>query len=154
MKNTTLIYLERDGAYLMLHRVKKKEDINRGKWIGVGGKMEENESPEEGALREIAEETGLTVLPEHLHYRALITFVSDTCEGEYMHLFTADTFSGKLRDCDEGTLCWIPKEEVPLLPTWEGDPLFLKRIAEPGPFFTMKLIYRGESLVSATARNL
>ncbi len=154
MKNTTLIYLEQDQKYLMLHRTKKENDINHDKWIGVGGKMEENESPEEGAIREILEETGLTVLPENLHYRGLVTFVSDQSEGEYMHLFTAEQFSGTRKDCNEGDLCWVPKEKVLSLPTWEGDQLFLNRIAEPSPFFVMKLVYVGDKLVFSSVKNV
>lgn len=154
MKNTTLIYLEQDQKYLMLHRTKKENDINHDKWIGVGGKMEENESPEDGAIREILEETGLTVLPEDLHYRGLVTFVSDQSEGEYMHLFTAQRFSGTLKECDEGDLCWVPKEKVLTLPTWEGDRLFLKRIAGQDPFFVMKLVYEGDRLVFSSVKNV
>ncbi len=154
MKNTTLIYLEQDQNYLMLHRTKKKNDVNHDKWIGVGGKMEENESPEDGAIREILEETGLTVLPEDLHYRGLVTFVSDQAEGEYMHLFTATQFSGTLKECDEGDLCWVPKEKVLMLPTWEGDRLFLQRIAGPGPFFVMKLVYEGDRLIFSSVKNV
>ncbi len=154
MKNTTLIYLEQDQKYLMLHRTKKENDINHDKWIGVGGKMEENESPEDGAIREILEETGLTVLPEDLHYRGLVTFVSVQSEGEYMHLFTAQRFSGTLKECDEGDLCWVPKEKVLTLPTWEGDRLFLKRIAGQDPFFVMKLVYEGDRLVFSSVKNV
>lgn len=154
MKNTTLIYLEQDQKYLMLHRTKKENDINHDKWIGVGGKMEENESPEDGAIREILEETGLTVLPEDLHYRGLVTFVSDQSEGEYMHLFTAQRFSGTLKECNEGDLCWVPKEKVLTLPTWEGDRLFLNRIAGQDPFFVMKLVYEGDRLVFSSVKNV
>ena len=154
MLNTTLIYLEQEGQYLMLHRVKKENDINRDKWIGVGGKCEENESPEECAIREICEETGLTVLPEDLEYRGIITFTCTDYEGEYMHLFTAQKFTGTIRDCDEGELVWVPKDEVPNLPSWEGDKLFLKRICEPSPFFSMKLEYEGQNLVSYTVKNV
>ncbi len=154
MKNTTLIYLEQDQKYLMLHRTKKENDINHDKWIGVGGKMEENESPEDGARREILEETGLTVLPEDLHYRGLVTFVSDQSEGEYMHLFTAQRFFGTLKECDEGDLRWVPKEKVLTLPTWEGDRLFLTRIAGQDPFFVMKLVYEGDRLVFSSVKNV
>ncbi len=154
MKNTTLIYLEQDQNYLMLHRTKKENDINHDKWIGVGGKMEENESPEDGAIREILEETGLTVLPENLQYRGLVTFVSDQSEGEYMHLFTAQQFSGTLKECDEGDLCWVPKKKVLALPTWEGDRLFLERIAGPNPFFVMKLVYEGDKLIFSSVKNV
>jgi len=145
MLNTTLVYVERDGKYLMLHRTKKEHDLNHDKWIGVGGKCEENESPEECAIRETREETGLTLIEPQ--YRGVVTFVSDQYEGEYMHLFTASRFVGTLRDCDEGELVWIPKEEVLSLPSWEGDKLFLERIAAPGPFFSLKLVYEGDQLV-------
>lgn len=145
MKNTTLVYVERDGQYLMLHRVKKKNDLNHDKWIGVGGKCEEGESPEECALRETREETGLTL--EHPVYRGVVTFVSDQCEGEYMHLFTADRFSGTLRECNEGNLEWVPKSDVPSLPIWEGDKIFLELLGKPTPFFSLKLVYRGDLLV-------
>ena len=143
MLNTTLVYVERDGQYLMLHRVKKEQDINRGKWIGVGG---ENESPVECAVRETFEETGLTLTDPQ--YRGVVTFVSDRYEGEYMHLFTADKFTGSLKECSEGELVWVDKARVPELPTWEGDRIFLGLIAEPGPFFSLKLVYEGDVLVS------
>lgn len=146
MLNTTLIYIEKDGKYLMLHRVKKKHDINHDKWIGVGGKCEENESPEECAVREAYEETGLTLL--HPQYRGVVTFVCDGVEGEYMHLFTCTEFSGTLRECQEGDLQWIDKNIVPTLPTWEGDRIFLEKIAQPSPFFSLKLVYQGNRLVS------
>lgn len=146
MLNTTLVYVERDGQYLMLHRVKKEQDINRGKWIGVGGKCEEGESPEECAVRETFEETGLTLTDPQ--YRGVVTFVSDRYEGEYMHLFTADKFTGTLKECSEGELVWVEKARVPELPSWEGDRIFLKLIAEPGPFFSLKLVYEGDVLVS------
>ncbi|MGN0446823.1 MAG: NUDIX hydrolase [Acutalibacteraceae bacterium] len=146
MLNTTLIYIENDGKYLMLHRVKKKHDINHDKWIGVGGKCEENESPEECAVREAYEETGLTLL--HPQYRGVVTFVCDGVEGEYMHLFTCTEFSGTLRECQEGDLQWIDKNIVPTLPTWEGDRIFLEKIAQPSPFFSLKLVYQGNRLIS------
>lgn len=148
MLNTTLIYLERDGKYLMLHRVKKEHDINRDKWIGVGGKCEENETPEECALREIKEETGFSV--KKLSYRGLVTFVSDQYEGEYMHLFTGVPEDGTPKECDEGTLEWIPVEEVPRLPSWEGDKLFLQLLKTEPRFFTMKLRYEGANLAESS----
>lgn len=148
MKDTTLIYLEKDGKYLMLHRVKKKHDINHDKWIGVGGKCEENESPEDCALRETYEETGLTI--HKLDYRGIVTFVSDQYEGEYMHIFKSSDFSGDIIDSPEGDLVWIDKEKVPELFTWEGDRIFLEKIAEPSPFFSLKLVYHGDKLVSST----
>lgn len=147
MKNTTLCYLEQDGNYLMLHRVKKKEDANAGKWIGIGGKLEENESPEECCVREFLEETGLTLT--QYRYRGLITFASDCWEGEYMHLFSATQAQGTLQPCPEGELAWIPVTEVAQLPQWEGDRLFLQQLRENPAFFTMKLEYTGEQLTGA-----
>ncbi|MCD7887465.1 MAG: 8-oxo-dGTP diphosphatase [Clostridiales bacterium] len=147
MLNTTLCYIEQNGCYLMLHRVKKKNDLNHDKWVGVGGKFEDGESPEECVCREALEETGLALVrPE---YRGLVTFVSDRWETEYMHLFVAKEFSGTLTDCDEGTLEWVPKERVGQLPLWEGDHIFLRLLDEAGPFFSLKLVYQGDTLVSA-----
>ena len=147
MKQTTLCYLERDGQYLMLHRVKKQHDENHDKWIGVGGKFEDRESPEDCVLRETKEETGLTLTS--YKYRGIVTFVSDRWETEYMHLFTADGFSGELIDCDEGVLEWIDKEKLDAIPKWEGDKIFLRLLDEGGPFFSLKLRYRGERLEEA-----
>ena len=147
MLHSTLCYLERDGQYLMLHRVKKQNDANHDKWIGVGGKFEEGESPEDCVTREVWEETGLTLTD--YAYRGVVTFVSDRWEGEYMHLFTATGFTGQVKECDEGQLEWIPKEKLMQLPMWAGDRLFLERIARPGPFFSLKLRYQGERLVAA-----
>ena len=147
MLNTTLCYIEQDGKYLMLHRVKKKNDINHDKWIGIGGKFEDKESPEDCALREVREETGLTLTS--YAYRGLVTFVSDRYETEYMHLFTADGFTGELIDCDEGTLEWVDKALVPTLPTWAGDRIFLELLARDVPFFSLKLEYVGDTLVRA-----
>lgn len=147
MLNTTLIYLEQDGKYLMLHRTKKKHDINHDKWIGVGGKCEENESPEECAIRETYEETGLSI--HTIQYRGIVTFVSDRYEGEYMHIFKSSDFSGEIIDSPEGDLVWVDKRKVPELFTWEGDRIFLARIAEPSPFFSLKLVYHGEKLVES-----
>ncbi len=148
MKNTSLCYIERDGQYLMLHRVKKAHDENEGKWIGVGGKFEPGESPEECMQREMLEETGLSA--EAWRYRGIVTFVSDEWGTEYMHLFTVHDFSGQLRpDCDEGVLRWVNKRDVPTLPLWEGDRIFLRLLAENEPFFSLKLCYRGDELVSA-----
>lgn len=147
MKNTTLCYIERDGAYLMLHRVKKEHDENRDKWIGVGGKFEDKESPEDCLLREVREETGL-VLTRYA-YRGIVTFVSDLWPTEYMHLFTADGFTGDLRPCDEGDLEWVPKERIADLPIWAGDKIFLRLLTEDVPFFSLKLCYEGERLVQA-----
>lgn len=147
MKNTTLCYIEQNGCYLMLHRVKKHQDPNAGKWIGVGGKFEENESPDECLVREVKEETGLTLT--RWRCRGIVTFVSDEWPTEYMHLFTADGFEGQLADCDEGELAWVKKEDVPALRLWEGDRVFLELLTKEEPFFLLKLIYRGEALAEA-----
>ncbi len=149
MKNTTLCYIEDNGKYLMIHRVKKAEDINKDKWVGVGGKFEERETPFDCARREIAEETGLEI--GKLNYRGIVTFVSDKYGTEYMHLFHSTDFSGNLReDCDEGDLVWIDKYAVLDLPLWEGDKIFLDLINRDVPFFSLKLEYIGETLVSHT----
>lgn len=147
MKNTTLCYIEQDGRYLMLHRVKKHQDPNAGKWIGVGGKFEENESPDECLVREVKEETGLTLT--RWRCRGIVTFVSDEWPTEYMHLFTADGFEGQLTDCNEGELAWVKKEDVPALKLWEGDRVFLELLTKEEPFFLLKLTYRGEQLAGA-----
>ncbi len=147
MKLTTLCYIERDGAWLMLHRVKKKQDANQGKWIGVGGKIEEGESPEECLVREVREETGLT-LRSH-RFRGIVTFVSDRWESEIMFLYTADDFAGCLSECCEGDLAFVPKEQVFALNLWEGDRIFLKLLIEDASFFNLKLSYEDERLVSA-----
>lgn len=147
MKNTSLCYIEREGKYLMLHRTKKVNDENHDKWIGVGGKFEEGESPEECMLREVQEETGLTLTA--WRYRGIVTFVSDEWGGEYMHLFTADGYAGQIRSCDEGELEWIEKQRLLALPIWEGDKIFLRLLDSEQPFFSLKLCYEGERLVSA-----
>lgn len=147
MKNTSLCYIEREGKYLMLHRTKKVNDENHDKWIGVGGKFEEGESPEECMLREVQEETGLTLTA--WRYRGIVTFVSDEWGGEYMHLFTADGFTGQIRSCDEGELEWIEKQRLLALPIWEGDKIFLRLLDSEQPFFSLKLCYQGERLISA-----
>ena len=147
MKQTTLCYIERDGQYLMLHRVKKEQDENRDKWIGIGGKFEDRESPEDCLLREVREETGLTL--NSWRYCGIITFVSDRWPTEYMHLFHTEDFCGELIDCDEGVLTWIGKEELLKLPMWEGDRIFLKLMDQRVPFFSLKLVYEGETLVCA-----
>ena len=145
---STLCYIEKDGCWLMLHRTKKKNDINHDKWLGIGGKFEAGESPEECLLREVREETGLTLTD--YRFRGLVTFVSDEAPTEYMHLFTATGFTGTLRECDEGTLEWIPIGEAGLLPLWQGDGLFLSLLRQEGPFFSLKLEYRGDRLVGAS----
>ena len=145
--NTTLIYIERGDEYLMLHRTKKENDLNHDKWIGVGGKFEEGESPEECALRETKEETGLALTS--YRYRGIVTFVSDKWESEYMHLFTADGFEGTLKDCDEGELAWIKKKDLLALPAWEGDKIFFRLLNEERPYFSLKLVYEGDTLTQA-----
>ena len=144
MINSTLCYLERGEEYLMLHRVKKKNDVNHDKWIGVGGKFQAGESPEDCILRETWEETGLTLTD--YRYRGLVTFVSDEAPTEYMHLFTA---TGTPHPCDEGELAWIQKAQLLTLPMWEGDRIFLKLLEENVPFFSLKLRYQGDHLAEA-----
>lgn len=148
MRNTTLCYLERGRDYLMLHRVKKELDENKDKWIGIGGKFEEGESPEDCLLREVREETGLTLTS--WRYRGIVTFVSDEWGTEYMHLFTADAWEGALQqDCDEGVLEWIDREKLLSLPIWEGDKIFLRLLDQDAPFFSLKLRYEGDRLAEA-----
>lgn len=151
MKQTTLCYIEKDNKYLMLHRVKKEVDCNKDKWIGVGGKFEENETPEECVEREVLEETGLTITD--YDYRGLITFISNEFETEYMHLFTASEFHGEMVcECSEGNLEWVEKSEIENLNLWEGDKIFLKRLNGDKNFFTLKLRYEGDRLVESVMR--
>ena len=146
MKNTTLTYIDKDDAYLMIHRIKKENDENKDKWIGIGGKIEEGESPFDCARREVYEETGLTL--KSLCYRGIITFVSDTYGTEYMHLFSSSSYSGEVKaDCDEGNLEWIKKKELYTLPMWEGDKIFLDLLDTEPRFFSLKLVYKGDRLV-------
>ena len=145
MKITTLGYLIRDDAYLMLHRTKKSNDPNHAKWIGVGGHVENGETPDECFIREVKEETGLTL--RSLRLRSMITFISDEWEDELMFLYTSDDFSGELIPCDEGELAYIPREQVLSLPSWEGDRIFLQELMNDAPFFTLKLQYQGEKLI-------
>lgn len=144
MKLTTICYIEKDGKYLMLHRTKKQNDQNHDKWIGVGGKFEKDESPDECIIREVKEETGYTLTDYRL--RGIMTFVSDKWDTEYMFIYTADGFTGEQVECDEGELVWIPKEEVLKLNTWAGDAIFLKKLIAGEDFFTLKLEYEGERL--------
>ena len=149
MKNTTLCYIERNGKYLMIHRVKKQNDINKDKWVGVGGKFEETETPFDCARREILEETGLEV--GKLNYRGLVTFVSNEYGTEYMHLFHTDDFNGEVtKNCDEGNLEWVDKDKVTSLPLWEGDKIFLDLLQKDVPFFSLKLVYHNSDLISYT----
>ena len=154
MINTTLCYIERGDEYLMLHRVKKKKDVNKDKWIGLGGKFEENESPEECLLREVYEESGLRLTS--WRYRGIVTFVNTVCEAEFMHLFTSDGFEGEIGECSEGELEWIKKSELMKLTLWEGDKIFLRLLQSDEPFFSLKLCYDGDELISAklNGRNL
>ncbi len=147
MINTTLCHIEKDGKYLMMHRVKKENDINHDKWVAIGGKFEYGESPEEANAREVFEETGLTLGNARLC--GIVTFVSDEWGTEYMHLFHATEFSGELIECNEGDLCWVDIKEVYNLPIWEGDKIFLKLLEEKAPFFSLKLEYVGDTLVNA-----
>ncbi len=143
---STLCYLEKDGCYLMLHRVKKEKDLNKDKWIGVGGKFEDKESPEDCLKREVLEETGLTLT--RWRYRGLVTFISNEAPTEYMHLFTADGFEGEMHTCSEGALEWVPVSAVPSLNLWPGDKIFLRLLAEGAPFFSLKLVYEGARLAA------
>ena len=146
---STLCYIEKDGCWLMLHRVKKKNDVNHDKWIGVGGKFEEGESPEECLLREAWEETGLTLT--RYRARGLLTFVLGSMT-EFIHLYTADRWEGEMVQgdaCREGVLEWVPKERVEQLPIWEGDKIFFKLLNEEHPWFSLKLVYEGDVLRQA-----
>lgn len=147
MHNSSLCYVLRGNDVLMLHRVKKKNDINKDKWIGIGGKFEFEESPEECMLREAKEETGLTLTSWAC--RGVVTFLTEGGEGEYMYLFTADGFEGELTDCDEGDLQWVSREFLDALPKWEGDQIFLDLLWQGAPFFLLTLRYRGDRLTEA-----
>ena len=147
MHNSTLCYLVKDGKVLMLHRVKKKNDINHDKWIGIGGKFEPEEAPEECILREAKEETGLTLTSWRC--RGVVTFLQEGGEGEYMYLFTADDFTGELIECDEGDLQWVSMEFLDALPKWEGDRIFLNLLWQDAPFFLLTLRYQGDRLGEA-----
>lgn len=144
---TTLCYLEKDGCYLMLHRVKKEKDVNKDKWVGVGGHFEADESPEDCLLREVREETGLTLTSWRL--RGIVTFSLEGYGTEYMFLYTAEGFLGVLGDCSEGELAWVEKDAVYDLPLWEGDRIFFRLLQEDRDFFSLKLRYAGSRLVEA-----
>ena len=143
---TTLCYIEKDDCYLMLHRTKKENDINKDKWIGIGGHFEEGESPEECLLREVKEETGLTLL--NYKFRGIVTFVTTSGITEYMCLYTSDSFTGELISCDEGELEWVKKDRIFELNFWEGDYIFLDLLEKEEDFFSLKLVYDGDKLVS------
>lgn len=147
MRMTTLCYIEKDNKYLMLHRILKKNDINKNKWIGVGGHFEDKESPEDCLLREVKEETGL-VLTKY-KFRGIVTFIQVDYPTEYMCLYTADGFEGSINECNEGKLQWIDKNKVFDLNLWEGDKIFLKLLNSDAPFFSLKLRYEGDSLIEA-----
>lgn len=147
MNFTTLCYIRKGDRYLMLHRVSRKNDGNKDKWIGVGGHFEEGESPEDCLLREVKEETGLILTS--WQFRGIVTFLSDRWETEYMCLYTADSYEGELTDCDEGELVWVSREKILSLKLWEGDKIFLKLIFDGAPFFSLKLRYEGEDLKEA-----
>ena len=147
MINTTLCYVTRGDQVLMLHRVKKKNDINKDKWIGIGGKFEKDESPDQCLLREAWEETGLTLT--NWQCRGIVTFLNDCCEGEYMYLFTADQFRGELKECSEGDLQWVSRDFVQQLPTWEGERIFLDLLWKDAQFFLLTLRYSGDKLIEA-----
>lgn len=150
MQNTTLCYIERDEKYLMLLRNKKETDANKNKWIGIGGKFEEGESPDECLLREVKEETGLTL--KDYRFRGIVTFVSDKWGTEYMHLYTASDFTGTIQECMEGELQWIPVKDVMKLNLWEGDRIFLKLLAEDSPVFSLTLTYQGDVLKDSSLK--
>ena len=144
---TTLGYIETRESYLMLHRVKKEQDVNEGKWIGIGGKFEYGESPEECMIREAKEETGLAVTS--MKFRGILTFICDKQDPEYICLYTIDGFSGQLKECDEGELLWVPKDEIFGLNLWEGDRIFFDLLQKDVPFFSLKLCYEGDQLLEA-----
>ena len=152
MINSTLCYITRGDEVLMLHRVKKKNDINKDKWIGIGGKFEGEESPDACLLREAKEETGLTLTSWRC--RGIVTFLCEGVEGEYMYLFTADGFEGALKECDEGDLEWISREKLDSLPKWEGDQIFLDLLWKGAPFFLLTLKYREDKLLQAVLNGM
>lgn len=148
MKDTTLCYVEQNGKYLMLYRNKKKNDVNGGKYVGIGGHVEKGETPTQCIIREAYEEAGLTLHTPR--YRGIVTFISDIYEDEHMHLFTCDDFSGELIECNEGELSWIEKSSLDKIPMWEGDYIFLDMLTKREGFFKLRLEYEGDTLVKST----
>lgn len=145
--HTSLCYIENNNAYLMMHRIKKMNDLNHDKWVGIGGKFEQNETPFDCALREIKEETG--VIPLNLKYRGIVTFISDIYGKEYMHLFTANGYKGNINySCNEGVLEWVKKTELNNLPLWQGDKIFFNLLETENNFFYLTLNYQGDNLLS------
>ena len=144
---TTLCYIEKDNQYLMLHRISKKNDVNKDKWIGVGGHFEDRESPEDCLLREVKEETGLTLTS--YRFRGIVTFICDDYPVEFMCLYTADGYEGQLKECDEGRLEWVDKDKLMELELWEGDKIFFRLLDEEAPFFSLKLVYDNGVLMEA-----
>lgn len=145
MMLSTVCYIEKEGKYLMLHRTKKKNDINEGKWLGIGGKFKDKESPEDCIIREVKEETGLAL--NSVKLRGILTFINTICETEYIYVFTSNDFTGNLIECNEGELKWVEKEKVTSLNLWEGDKIFVEKIKEESPFFTIKYVYDGDTLL-------
>ena len=146
MKKTTLCYIEEDGKYLMLHRTKKEKDDNKDKWIGVGGKIREYESPVECVKRVVFEETGLRIKAPV--FRGIVHFMSEFYPNEDMYLYTADKFTGELKTCNEGDLEWVKKEDVLSLNLWEGDKIFLEELYKNNPPFELTLVYGKDNLIS------
>lgn len=144
---TTLCYLEKENKYLMLHRTKKENDINKNKWLGVGGKLEKGETPEQCLIREVKEETGLNLI-DHVH-RGIVIFNYNDDEPLDMHLYTSKNFSGEIQECSEGDLKWIDKSEIYKLNLWEGDRIFLELLEKDAPFFQLILNYENDNLLSS-----